>query len=110
MQFDTDPEKGEYLKDLLFVEINKIVDNGPTAEDLDKVVKNMLKNREQSKQHNRYWMSALNTYLQHGYNSDLPENFDTILNEMSVDDMKKFTANFMADADVVDVIFKPTTE
>ena len=63
MQFDTDPEKANHLKNLLIVEIDKIIENGPTEEDLDKVVKNMLKEREQAKEHNNYWMGTLSTYL-----------------------------------------------
>ena len=110
MQFDTDPEKAAYLKNLLMVEINKIIENGPTAEDLDKVVKNMLKEREQQKQHNGYWMRTLSTYFMHGYNPDLPENFDKILAQVTTGDIQKFTADLMNGNDLVDIIFKPKPE
>jgi zinc protease len=62
LMFDTDPEKAQYLKSIIYREIDKIAAEGPTAEDLDKVVKNLQKNREQSKLHNNYWMQALNNY------------------------------------------------
>ncbi len=60
--FDTDPDKAQHLKSIIYSEMDKIVENGPTAEDLDKAVKNLMKNREQSKLHNNYWLNALTTY------------------------------------------------
>ena len=110
MQFDTDPEKANHLKNLLIVEIDKIIENGPTEEDLDKVVKNMLKEREQAKEHNNYWMGTLSTYLLHGYNRDADENFASVLNSMSTADVQKFTSELMTGNNLVDIIFKPKPE
>ena len=62
LMFDTDPDKAQHLKSIVYGEIEKIAANGPTAEDLDKAIKNLQKNREQAKLHNSYWMQALNTY------------------------------------------------
>ena len=63
LMFDTDPEKAQHLKSILYQEIEKIAQNGPTAIDLDKAVKNLLKNSEQSKLHNNYWLQALTGLL-----------------------------------------------
>lgn len=106
LMFDTDPEKAAKLKGILYNEIEKIAQNGPTAEDLDKAVKNLLKNREQSKLHNSYWMQALNTYYTFGYNPSTPENFETILEKMTIPQVQKFVKDFLAKADVVDIVFK----
>ena len=66
--FDCDPAKANHLKSLIYKEIEKIVKDGPTAVDLDKSVKNMLKTREQSKLHNKYWFS-LNMAAKIGFKS-----------------------------------------
>jgi zinc protease len=110
LMFDTDPDKAQYLKSILYREIDKIAENGPTAVDLDKAVKNLIKNREQSKLHNNYWMQALNTYYTYSINPDTPENYETILEKMTKEQIQQFVKSFLAKADVVDIIFKPKPE
>ena len=107
LMFDTEPEKAQHLKSIVYQEIEKIAQNGPTAEDLDKAVKNLLKNREQSKLHNNYWMQALNTYYTYSYNPTLAENYENILQKMTVADVQQFVKSLTSKADVVDLIFKP---
>jgi zinc protease len=107
MMFDADPERAAHLKSIIYSEIDKIVTNGPTAEDLDKVVKNILKDREQSKLHNGYWMSTLYEYYQNKINPDAPENFEKILSNVTREEVKKFAAGFFKTVDLVDVVFLP---
>ncbi len=107
MMFDAEPERSAKLKSIIFSEIDKIVANGPTAEDLDKVVKNLLKDREQNKLHNNYWMGALAEYYQNGINPDAPESFEKILASVTTDEVKKFAAGYFKTADLVDLIFLP---
>ncbi|HCY41959.1 MAG TPA: insulinase family protein [Prolixibacteraceae bacterium] len=107
LTFDTDPEKAQYLKSIVFREIDKIAAEGPTAEDLDKAVKSLQKNREQSKLHNNYWMNALNTYYNYSINPAAPENFENILGKMTTAKVQEFVKSFTSKADVVDIIFKP---
>lgn len=108
--FDTDPEKAQYLKSIIYREIDKIAQNGPTAEDLDKAVKNLQKNREQSKLHNSYWMQALNTYYTYSYNPAAAENFENILQKVTGAQIQQLAKALLAKADVVDVIFKPKAD
>ena len=107
ISFDTDPEKADQLKSIIFREIDKIVADGPTQEDLDKTILNMKKERAQAKEHNNYWMNALyNKYL-HGFNPDAAENFDNILENLTTAQIQKFAKAFYTDADVLDVVFLP---
>lgn len=110
LMFDTDPEKAQYLKSIIYREIDKIAQNGPTAEDLDKAVKNLQKNREQSKLHNSYWMQALNTYYTYSYNPAAAENFENILQKVTGAQIQQLAKALLAKADVVDVIFKPKAD
>jgi zinc protease len=107
MMFDAEPERSAHLKSIIYSEIDKVIANGPTAEDLDKVVKNLLKNREQNKLHNSYWMNALTDYYQNNINPDAPENFEKILGSLTREDVKKFAATYFKSADLVDLIFLP---
>jgi zinc protease len=106
LMFDTDPEKAQKLKSIVYQEIEKIAQNGPSAVDLDKAVKNLLKNREQAKLHNSYWMQALNTYYIYSYNPTTPENYENILQKMTIADVQQFAKSLTSKADVVDIIFK----
>lgn len=108
--FDTDPAKAQHLKSIIYREIDKIAAEGPTAEDLDKVVKNLQKNREESKLHNSYWMQALNNYYTYSINSTAPENFEKIIENMTAAKVQQFVKSFVSKADVVDIIFKPKPE
>ena len=106
LMFDTDPDKAERLKTIVYQEIEKIAQNGPKAEDLDKAVKNLLKNREQAKLHNNYWLQALNTYFIYGYDPAAAENYENILQKMTIADVQQFAKTMISKADVVDLIFK----
>jgi zinc protease len=107
LSFDTDTAKAEHLKPIIFKVIEKIKSSGPTAEDLDKVVKNLLKDREQGKPNNSYWMNMLTGYYRFNLNLDKPENFENILKSMTVKDVQKFAKKFFKKADVVDLVFSP---
>ena len=107
LKFDADPEKAQYLKSIIFLEINNIAQNGPTAADLDKAVKSLQNSREQSKQHNRYWMQALNSYYTYSINTDNDENYEKILRNMTLMQVQQFVKSFIAKADIVDIVFKP---
>ena len=107
MNFDTDPDKADHLKSIVYREMEKIAAEGPTEEDFDKVVKNLLKDREQAKPNNGYWMGVLINYYQNQYNSDASENYEDILSKMSREDIRKFAGEFLKGADAVDVVFVP---
>ena len=107
ISFDCDPEKADYLKSLVFQEIDKIIAEGPTQTDLDKTIENMRKSREQSKHHNQYWLSSLYAFYFHGIDNNDPANFENILDKINVSDIQKAAGQFFKTADIVDVVFSP---
>lgn len=110
LMFDTDPDKAEHLKSIIYREIDKIAADGPTTEDLDKAIKNLQKDREQSKNHNTYWLNALTTYYNDGYDPASPKNFEDILSKVTASQVQEFVKSLISKADVVDIIFKPKAE
>ncbi len=107
MSFDCDPDKAAHLKSLIYAEIEKIEKEGPTAEEVDKIVKNIKKDNEQSKPHNNYWMGIISNYYLIGLDMTDPKNFDNILDKITPKDIQKFAKSLFKKADVVDVTFKP---
>lgn len=110
ISFDCDPERANDLKSIVYHELQQLMVNGPEQEYLDKAVNNILKNREESKQHNSYWMSVLYTYYLSGINYNDPANYEDILKGLTTEDIKEAATAFFKDADAVDIIFTPEEE
>ena len=106
MSFECDPDKADYLKSLIYLEIEKLKKTAPTQEELKKVVSNVLKNRELSKPHNKFWMHAVRTYYITGINIVDPQKYEEVLEKMSPKDIQKFTKAMFKDADLVDITFR----
>jgi zinc protease len=107
IMFDTDPEKVQHLKGLIYEELEELAKSGPSQKDLSKTVENLLKDREQSREHNNYWMNALYRYYVHGYNSDDPANYEEIIRSVNEKDIKKFMKKLYRKANIVDLVFYP---
>lgn len=107
MQFDCDPEKADFLKELVYAETEKMMKEAPTKEELDKVVSNIRKNNEQSKNHNNYWMGILRNYYIEGLDFTDPKNFDEILDKLKPKDIQDFAKKQFKGADVIDLVFEP---
>ncbi len=107
MSFDTDPERAEYLKSILYREIDQLVAEGPSFDDFDKVVKNMAKEREQAKANNSYWLSVLNGYYLHNINNDDPANYEDVLAALTLTDLHSYAKRYFSNPNVIDVIFVP---
>lgn len=108
MQFDCQPEKAAKLKPLIYKEVEDVIANGVTEEELSKVVKNSLKEEEQNKAHNSYWLSVLVSYYKTGINRNDPKNNEDILKSLTPKDVQKFAKKLFKDADIIDLTFSPT--
>ena len=107
ISFDCDPERATALKAIVYKELQDIATNGPSQVNLDKAVSNMLKKREEAIPHNNYWAGAIRNYYLTGINSNDPKNFDTILKNLTVSDMKKTVSKYLKDADLLEIVFVP---
>jgi zinc protease len=105
--FDCDPARAANLKKIIYQQIDTLVKVGPSKENLDKTINNLLKTREENKKHNSYWMNILSKYYSYGINSDDPKNYENIIKSYSVDDVRKLAGKMFTKADVIDIVFKP---
>jgi zinc protease len=108
--FDCDPARANDLKAIIYREIDKLVKEGPGKENLDKAVNNILKNREESKLHNSYWLGILSRYYSYGIDSNDSKNYEDILKSFTVKDIKKIAGRMFKKPDVVDLVFKPSAQ
>lgn len=107
ISFDTDPAKAEHLKSIIYREIDKIVAEGPTETDFNKTILNMLKEREQARNHNNFWMGALRNLYFSGIDTASEENYEEVIKALTINDIKSFAASYFANANLVDVVFVP---
>lgn len=107
IMFDCDPRRVDSLKQIVYTEIDRLVKEGPAEDNLKKAVNNMLKNREEAKMHNNYWSNALYSYYYTGINVNDPDNYEKILNKLTVKDIRKAARNFFGNADLAEIIFRP---
>lgn len=107
ISFDCDPARANNLKTIIYQQLDTMMIKGPSQQNLDKTVNNILKNREESKLHNGYWNNILSRYYSYGINSNDPANYENILKAFTVKDIKKLASQMFKKADVVDLIFKP---
>lgn len=105
--FDCDPKRADELKAIIYREIDKIVAEGPTEVDFSKTINNLLKDREQSRQHNNFWMNSLYTFYYSGIDTASEENYEAILKAMTTNDVKQFANQFFDTANLIDVVFVP---
>ncbi len=105
--FECDPERASELKQIIYRELEEIVQNGPRQVDLDKTVSNLLKNREEASQHNSYWANTVRTYYLTGIDNNDTRNFAGILNKLTAKDVKKAVKKFLAKADLLELVFVP---
>lgn len=108
--FDCDPEKYTKLKGIVYDELLKLAENGPSEVDLSKTIENILKDRAESKEHNSYYLGTLYSYYVHGINFDDPANYEDIVKNLSISDVQKVMKAFYDDPNVVDVVFIPKEE
>lgn len=107
ISFDCDPERAAELKEKVYAELDKLAASGPSEVDLSKTVENMLKKREQAKEHNSYYLNSIYSYYVHGINFNDPANYEDILRSMKVKDVKKVMNTFYTKPNIVDVTFVP---
>mgnify|MGYP001020464404 FL=1 len=52
-------------------------------------------------------MQALTIWYLYSVNPSTADNYENILNKMTIGDVQKFVKAFISKADVVDIVFKP---
>ena len=107
IQFDCDPERVSGLKDKIYKELDTLAEDGPSSEDLSKTVENLLKDRQQDREHNSFVTGVLYNYYVYGINYDDPANYEGILNNLTTNDVKKVMSSLYSGANLVDVVFVP---
>ncbi|MDG5799287.1 insulinase family protein [Marinilabiliaceae bacterium ANBcel2] len=110
ISFETDPDRVDNLKPIVYREIQRIIEEGPRKEDFEKTVENILKDREQNRRRNAFWMNSLQNFYLKEINYADPDNYENIIKSMTPKEFQSFVKSFFENANVVDVLFIPEDE
>ena len=104
IMFDTDPAAFDKLFPILESEIKKIADEGPRADDLDKVKKHLVKSHVEDLQKNDTWVDLISTYLLRGTNDN---DYEERVNSISAADIQSWAKLILSEANKAIVTMKP---
>ena len=107
VSFDCNPDLAEKLIGIVYKEIDLIKNGTIQQNDLDKVLTNFIKEREESKSSNNYEMAAMRTLILEGYDRNAPENFADIINTITVKDIQEIATKLLHNHKSYEVVFKP---
>ena len=107
VRFDCNPELAEKLIAIVHKEIDNLKNGEIQQADLDKTLTNYLKQREESKNYNRYEMSLLKNSVLEGYNMNDPKNYESIIKSITLKDVENIAKKLMKDSKSYEIVFKP---
>ena len=83
--FETNKDMYAKLMNIAKVELERIANEGPRPQDLQKVKEYKIKKHAEDMENNRYWMNCIQTSLRDGVN--LMENYDDLVNSVTAQDI-----------------------
>lgn len=107
VSFDCNPDLAEKLIDIVYKEIDLIKNGTIQQNDLDKVLTNFIKEREESKSSNNYEMAAIKTFILEDYDRTTPENFEDIINAITTKDIQDIATQLLNNHKSYKIVFKP---
>lgn len=99
--FDTDPAKREKMTQIIMNELQKIAQDGPAAEHINKTKEFMLKKHTEQMKENGYWLNILNQY--YWYKADMDSNFQQVVESITPEDVKQFAKALLKQNNCIEV-------
>lgn len=99
--FDTDPAKREKMEQIVMTELQKVAQDGPRPEHLAKVKEYLLKKHTENAKENGYWLGQL--FESYWYNTDMNTDYEKLVNELTVEDVKNFTKALLDQGNIIEV-------
>ena len=91
--FDTNKEMYQKLMGKVYEGLNDVAKNGPSQEDLNKVVENLYKKRTEQLEENSFWMNAIDTFEEDHIN--VVAEFESIVKTITPKTIAEFANEVM---------------
>lgn len=82
-------------------ELQKIAQEGPSAEHINKAKEFMLKKHTEQVKENGYWLNMLNQY--YWYKADMDSNFQQLVESITPEDVKQFAKALLGQDNCIEV-------
>ena len=106
--YDTNPDLQEKMLGIVKFEFERIAKEGPVEIFFEKSRANIIKSRTEMMQQNDYWLNAIDSY--YSRNFDAHTDFDNLINNITIEDIKSFTKQFLDQGNVIEVVMYPEVE
>ncbi len=103
--FDTNEEMADELLEIVMKEIEKIAEEGPLTEDIEKNREFMLKSWKNSLEQNNSWMRYVQTKYTNG--ADYLADYEKALRELTNADVQALAKKMLDDGNLVKVVMRP---
>lgn len=103
--FNTDPQKKEYLLSIAYKEQERMAQEGPRQQDLNKVKEYMLKQLSEQEKNNLYWQGVL--YEQERNHIDMYTRYRQHVEKLTVGDIQKFARKLLKKGKRAEVVMNP---
>ncbi|MFA7492863.1 MAG: insulinase family protein [Proteiniphilum sp.] len=105
IMFDTDPEKMEYLNQIVLNVLKDFAVNGPRDSDFTKVKEYMNKSYNENLKENSYWLNILdNKYF---YGEDNHTQYIETVNAVTKDDLQNFVKALLDQGNLKTIVMMP---
>ncbi len=95
--FPCGPENVDKLTKAALAEVEKIRENGPTEEDLNKVKETMKVQRKEQLQQNNFWLSKLEQVDREDYDISQVNNFNETVASLKADEIQEAAKKYLGD-------------
>jgi zinc protease len=102
--FQTNVESADKLRELAKSGFRGIAENGPTADQFDKTVKNLQKTIPENRQKNAYWSSILLQNARYGYDYD--KDYEAAVNALTPEKVKAAAQEFL-NGNFIELVMRP---
>lgn len=105
--FDTNPEAAAKLIELAKAGLQKLMNEGPTSEQLTMTVENFKKNVPENRINNNYWMKNIVNYYRLGIDADA--EYEAAINEVNSENIKAVLKKMLQEGNFVEIVMSPET-
>ena len=102
--FQTNVESADKLRELAKSGLKSLAENGPTAEQFDKTVKNLQKNIPESRQRNAYWSNIILRNVRDGIDYD--KDYEAAVNALTPEQVRA-AAQELIDGNLIEIVMRP---
>ena len=104
VDFDTNVESADKLRDLAKSGLKDIAENGISADQFDKTVKNMLKRIPESRQKNNYWANVILTSDRQGFDYD--KDYEDAVKALTPEKIQAIAQEILK-GNLIEVVMRP---